>query len=87
MAMAGLVFLDVFSFNMVLFTGSGKLRGKSASHLDWLKGKARGKMEKRFVKSLAPLKIKFGSNFVDELTALVIQDFCSVQIMNCLILV
>ncbi|OXA41131.1 hypothetical protein Fcan01_23994 [Folsomia candida] len=44
------------------------------------------KVERKFLKSLAPLKLWFGSNFMDTLTPLVIEQFCILQTINLLLL-
>ncbi|OXA40244.1 hypothetical protein Fcan01_24886 [Folsomia candida] len=81
-----LTMLDSTVFNLVLFIGSGKLYEKAGAYLTGRMIRARGKIETKFVKSLTPLKIRFGSNFVDELTALRVQHFCSIKIIDLLLL-
>ncbi|XP_021953388.2 uncharacterized protein LOC110850231 [Folsomia candida] len=78
--------VDGILFNMVLFTGSAKLYSKSADYLDGVRIRARGKLETRFARSLTQVRLRFGNNFVDELTPLVVQHFCSIQIVNLLLL-
>lgn len=60
--------------------------GKSCKYLMGMKGKVKGKAEMKLLKSYAPLKVRFGGNFMDQLTPLVIQEFCSVQTANLLLL-
>lgn len=38
------------------------------------------------LKSLGPLKIQFGNNFVEALTPLVVQEFCVQQTISLLLL-
>lgn len=73
-------------FGIIVLGGAGTIFTKSHRCLvaqNWLKT---NKIQRRELKSLQPLRIWFGSNFVDNLTSLVIQHFCMIQTMNLLLL-
>lgn len=81
-----LLALDPTILNVMYCTGAGMVYGKSCKYLMGMKGKVKGKAEMKLLKSYAPLKVRFGGNFMDQLTPLVIQEFCSVQTANLLLL-
>lgn len=74
----------------VLFSGSGIIYVRSVSWLSRVKCgfgcNGRSKIDRRALMSMAPLRVWFGSNFVDCLTPLVIQHFCLVQTVTLLLL-
>lgn len=88
------LFLQYFSIcvfnNIHSFGGAGAIYSKSQGSLiaakrEVLKKKV-PKIARREIKSLTPLRIWFGSNFADELTCLVIQDFCINQTISLLLM-
>lgn len=83
-----LVFLAGSSLvNLSVFAGAGSICCKS---LKWLKAAKNchmtNKVQKRAIKSMTPLRIFFGSNYVDVLTPLVVQNFCLNQTLSLLLL-
>ncbi|OXA44229.1 hypothetical protein Fcan01_20874 [Folsomia candida] len=81
-----LLALNATVLNVLYCTGAGIVCRKSGEYLRDMKGRVKRKVEKKLLKSYAPLKVRFGSNFMDELTPLVIQQFCSAQTANLLLL-
>lgn len=80
------VAVNVPMLDLLFFTGAQKIHTESQK---WLKEMGRidgNKMNRRKLRSMAPLRIWFGNNYVDYLTPLVIQQFCSIQTMNLLLL-
>lgn len=74
-------------FNLVLFGAGKRIYSKSLRELTAAKkASCQNKCQRRVVKSMMPLRIWFGSNYVDNLTPLVIQDFCMLQTNNLLLL-
>ncbi|OXA44222.1 hypothetical protein Fcan01_20873 [Folsomia candida] len=72
--------------NVLYCTGAGIVCRKSGEYLRDMKARVKGKLDKKLLKSYAPLKVRFGSNFMDELTPLIIQQFCTAQTANLLLL-
>ncbi|OXA40373.1 putative AC9 transposase [Folsomia candida] len=81
-----LLSLDTEVLNVIYCTAAGVVYEKSETYLKGLKGLVRGKEERKMLKSYTPLRVRFGSNFMDRLTPLVIQQFCAIQTMNLLLL-
>lgn len=72
----------------MLFMWSAKVYANSCA---WLAKRKRsvnkgGTFERKFLRGLVPLKVLFGMSFVDELTPLVIEQFCVLQTINLLLL-
>lgn len=77
-------------YNVMALGGAGSIHSKSCEWLimtknDCLEHKS-NKFRRREIKSMTPLRIWFGSNFVDHLTPLVIQHFCIGQTINLLLM-
>lgn len=90
LAMFGLVFLEVLVFNLITVSSAANICNKS---MDWLKtqklresGEHGTKAMRKFWRSCPPLKLRMGNNFVDRLTPLIVQQFCSVQTMSLILL-
>lgn len=66
--------VNTFILNVMYCSGAGKIYRKSLVYLKGLKGKVKGKMERKLVMSYAPIKVRFWDNFMDELTPLIIQQ-------------
>lgn len=86
----GVLMMDAVILNLALFTGAAKIYGGSAKILRKWRGNVflstQSKLEKRVLMSICPLRLYFGSNYVDNLTPIVIQAFCSCQTVNLLLL-
>lgn len=52
----GLLLIDVFLVNIIMFTGSGKIYGKSCKYLSNMKGVIKDKLERRFLRSYSPIR-------------------------------
>lgn len=84
--------LSVSIFGVLVFGLAGFVYSKSCR---WIVSEKHGctrsnkkdKIQRRELKSMMPLRIWFGSNFVDRLTSLVIQHFCFSQTVNLLLLI
>lgn len=81
------LYIDVLIFNMLVFTGAGRVYLFSQT---WIQKLAKtfpfSKLKTKTLKSFKPLRVEFGSNFVDPLTPLVIQHFCVNQTVSLLVL-
>ncbi|OXA41637.1 hypothetical protein Fcan01_23883 [Folsomia candida] len=75
----------VIKFQHVM-PAAGATYRTSCYYLKSLKGMVNNSLETKLLKSYTPLKIRFGSNFMDELTPLIIQQFCTMQTINLLLL-
>lgn len=84
--------VDSTIVNILVFTLASLVHNASRDILQKLGQKIvtfRGGNEDRLrrkVKACAVLKIKFGSNFIDQGTPLVIQNFCMTQTMNLILM-
>lgn len=77
--------LIVTGFTLVFFSGPGKIYSGSVKWLrDCKAGENRG-VNRKVLASWTPLKIRFSKNFVDELTPLILQQFCTIQMVNLLL--
>lgn len=78
--------LIVTVYGFVLISGAGKIYTGS---LKWLRdcraGNENDRIKRRLLASLTPLKVRFGQNFVDGFTPLILQQFCTVQLANLLL--
>lgn len=71
-----LVYWDGFLINMILFTAaSNTYEGSSRLLRKWKWSQKHSPYTRKVLASLTPLKFKFGDNFVERTTPLVIQDF------------
>lgn len=78
-AISSMLLLTLASY---VHTNSDKLLHVLASRSEGrISGKS-GKTIKRGIKSLKPMKIRFGSNFIDQQTPIVIQTFCINQTVS-----
>lgn len=80
------VFLDVLMLNVTIFSGCATVFKRSRRWLAKVKGEKMSKMNKKMLVSMIPLRVWFGESFIDGITPLVIQEFCSLQTMNLLLL-
>lgn len=78
--------LVVIGYNLVFVTGAGKIYGGSVKWLRVCKGEENMRVNRKILASMTPLKVRFGQNFVDELTPLKLQEFCTIQTLNFLLL-
>ncbi|XP_035700938.1 uncharacterized protein LOC118433405 [Folsomia candida] len=86
MAMFLLVYLLNLAFTLQTFSSAAKVNMASQKWVDSCKGRTTSKFERKMHKSLAPLRLMFGNNFVEVLTPLVVQEFCVRQMMSFLVI-
>lgn len=79
------VYLFVLAFTLQSFSAAAKANSSSHSWINSCKVKSTSKCEKKFHRSLAPLKLMFDNNFVEVLT-LVVQEFCIRQMVSFLLI-
>ncbi|XP_035707910.1 uncharacterized protein LOC118435654 [Folsomia candida] len=80
-------FITAGSALIVYETVAAILNTKSVQTIDiWKQRFSRGKAKRREVKSLRPLMVKFGSNYIDKGTPLITQDFCINQTVSMLLM-
>lgn len=84
-------FVTAFSSIMVFETVAAVLNAKSSKMIAAWKQicyteKRNAKVKRREVGALRPLIVKFGSNFIDQGTPLVTQDFCVNQTVSLLLM-
>jgi hypothetical protein len=72
--------------NITVFTMAGKIFCRSKQWIKKARGKSQGKLQRRVIKSFAPLRLCFKDNFADEMTCLVVQNFCFLQTVSLLLL-
>ncbi len=86
------IYFNVTVFYLTIFVSAANLYIKSVVVLIlWKREMARmampaNKTEKRILKAMQPLKIRFGINFVDNHTPLVVQDFSMRQMASLLLI-
>jgi hypothetical protein len=85
----GVIFIDTgVVINILFFTGAKQSFSQSEEWLSKMKRiHGKDKKNRRILRSMMPLRVWFGSNWVDRTTPLVIQQFCWVHIANLLLLV
>lgn len=80
------VCFNIFIFTMIMFSGAAQINNVSREWLEKCRWNAKSKLERKLRKSLAPLRLEFGNNFVERLTTLVAQEFCVRQMVSGLLL-
>lgn len=78
-------YLGIVTFTMITFSVAGNVIKISAECILRFKGKNKSAFKTRVCRSLIPLRIQFGHNFVEQLTPLVIQEFCIRQTVSLLL--
>lgn len=86
-----LIFVVLLSVEGVILNGlystaAAVIYRKSDAYLKAAKGVVLIKLDKKVLKSYTPLRVRFGSNFMDRLTPLVLQEFIAMQTINLLLL-
>lgn len=76
----------VTGFTLAFFSGAGKINTGSGKLLRACKAGENRTETKKVLATLIPLKVRFGQNFVDGLTPLILQQFCTIQMANLLLL-
>jgi hypothetical protein len=72
--------------NISIFTMAGKIFSRSKQWIEEaMKKGTQNKIKRRVIKSFAPLRLRLKDNFADELTCLVVQNFCIVQTVSLLL--
>lgn len=78
--------LMVMTFNLVFYSGAGKIYTGSVKWLRNCKMGENRRLNRKMLASFTQLKVRFGQNFVDGLTPLIFQQFCTMQMVNLLLL-
>jgi hypothetical protein len=82
-----LAFIEGTFVDVLFLTGAKQVYVKS---YEWLSKMRRihgmDRIRRRVLKSMLPLRVWFGNNWVDRTTPLVLQQFCSIQTTNLLLL-
>lgn len=95
MKISHLVFIMIMDYfctlySVMVLTAAGSIYAKSSGWIEKAKNACskdkEKKIRRREIRSMMPIRIWFGSNFVDTLTALVIEDFCIGQIISLLLM-
>ncbi|OXA44507.1 hypothetical protein Fcan01_20712 [Folsomia candida] len=79
------LYVLAFSFTLLTFSAAAKANGASHGWIARCKGGDGRKIARKFHRSLVPLRLRYGNNFVEVLTPLVVQEFCMRQTMSFLI--
>jgi ABC-type uncharacterized transport system fused permease/ATPase subunit len=70
------IYVMILSFNLILGTAASKINTLSKSWINkTCKRNCKSKLTRKMAKSLLPLRLYFGSNYMSNLTPLKIQDF------------
>lgn len=82
------LYLDAVGLGLTVLTATSIINVKSGEWVNNLRSRVVGKdiYFRRVQLSFRPLRLEFGNNFVDRLTPLVIQEFCSRQTASLLVL-
>lgn len=75
-----------FACNMFFLSFASAMFGRSERVLKRMRGLSANKKIRRKVRASWELRLKFGSNYVDQGTPLVIQDFCILQTVNLILM-
>lgn len=76
----------ITAFKLILFSAAGKIYTGSAQWLRDSKAGTSMRLSRKVLASLTPMKVRIGQNFVDGFTPLVVQQFCTDQLVNLLLL-
>ncbi|OXA44827.1 hypothetical protein Fcan01_20722 [Folsomia candida] len=79
------VYVMALGFTLLAFSAAAKLYGVSQKWITDCKGTEKNKCSRKFHRSLRPLRLEFGNNFVEVLTPLVVQEFCLNQTVSFLL--
>jgi hypothetical protein len=83
----GLAIIDSSIVNLLFFTGAQQFHTTIKKWLTKMKGiRGKNRERARVLSSMTPLRLWLGSNWVDKMTPLILQQFCWVQIANLLLL-
>lgn len=85
-----LLTIDAALINIIIFTLASRVNSVSikvlATHEKYSSKFKRTSAIKKSIRACAVLKIKFGSNYIDNGTPLVIQNFCADQTMSLILI-
>ncbi|OXA54522.1 hypothetical protein Fcan01_10598 [Folsomia candida] len=84
-AMFFIFYLECLGVTMLILSFAANMFVKTGKWVSQL-SPGQSKTHRRIVKSLQPVKVQFGNNFVDALTPLVFQQFCATQTASLLVL-
>lgn len=81
-----LLYIVMLSFTLFLFSAAAQVYGITEQWIKRCKFGRRKGWERKFQKSLTPLRLQFGNNFVEMLTPLVVEQFCMGQTISILMM-
>jgi hypothetical protein len=84
-----LILFDAGLHNIVVFSMASSIHNASTETLaTWkrIHGGKKKSWERKQIKACSAMKVKFGSNYMDRSTALVIQNFCMTTTMSLLLI-
>lgn len=80
------IYLLALGFSLITFSAAANVYRSSQEWIAGSKGAGnKTRYERKFHKSLRPLRLPFGNNFVEVLTPLIVQEFCIRQAMSFLL--
>lgn len=83
------IMMETFSlivFSLISFTAAGKIYTGSVTWMRGCKAGEGNRVNRKVLASLTPLRVRFGQNFVDGLTPLILQQFCTIKMADLLLL-
>lgn len=80
------VYFLTLSVTLLIFSAAAQIYRMSENWVGSCKFGKRKSWERKFRKSLIPLRLQFGNNFVEVLTPLVVQEFCIRQTISFLMI-
>ncbi len=86
LALCWLMYFVMFSVSMVIFSVTGLVNRVSWYWIATRRVTCTRKVVRKAMRSLVPVRIQFGNNFVEPLTPLVVQEFCVRQTVSLLLL-
>ncbi|OXA45151.1 hypothetical protein Fcan01_20131 [Folsomia candida] len=80
------MYVIILGSTLLTFSAAAKVYGTSTKWIQGCKGGERKKYARKMHRSLIPLRLHFGNNFVEILTPLVVQEYCVRQTVTFLLL-
>ncbi|OXA45149.1 hypothetical protein Fcan01_20135 [Folsomia candida] len=84
--MVGWMYAVTLGFTLLNFSAAATVYNMSKKWIQKCKGGERKKYARKIHRSLTPLRLYFGNNFVEILTPLVVQEYCLRQTVTLLLL-
>lgn len=80
------IYVGVVAVTLICFSVAGQVNQISGSWITGRRAICKSRADRQQLRSLVPLRIQFGTNYVEALTPLVVQEFCVQQTASLLIL-